>query len=154
MNKKNIFPIFILVALIGGYFIYQYWYWFVPKYDKVKVEEQLLLKRDSVKKNDLYIISKALQIYRQKNGSYPISNETEKINKSSAPTSQLYNTLVGEYLYAFPFDQEESKFYEYTSNGSYYEISAVLKNVTDPECVLEKDICVYRIRDGEIVSNK
>jgi len=110
---------------------------------------------DSERIADLDNLRAQLLIYYIANASYPSTDgEIEKILSDTVQDSMLYTALVPVYLPVLPVDPNPSFYYGYSSDGTSYELTSVLEDKDNPECVLVGDFCVRRIVDGEVVSNK
>lgn len=92
--------------------------------------------------------------------SYPIAKETEKLNKTTLEQSILFQAFNGyDYCTVWSpcpwyFELDDGDYYSYWSDGKNYELTAILKNPGDSECIMEEGNCVYKVRNGEIISKK
>lgn len=86
--------------------------------------------RDYQRKNDVAKLLSALKLYKDENGSYPISNELLKLNASE---NNIEKALVPKYLSEWPSDPMEGWYYAYKSDGKKCSISARLENSSDSE---------------------
>ena len=110
---------------------------------------------DSRRIADLNTLSFALKMYYAENKSYPVSHT---LIRTSEKGSALYKSLE-EYGYmlpdGIPVDPKEPEFfYGYKSDGQNYELTAVLEDQTNPACVMEGEFCIFRIKNGKVVSKK
>lgn len=105
-----------------------------------------LLARDAQRKTDLNAISSALTQYYTATGGYPSTND--EIIQTRAAGNVLSTTLVPTYLNSLPVDPMTDKYYYgYKSNGSSYELSAVLGNMEDPDGTLLAGKNLYIIKN-------
>ncbi len=111
------------------------------KFGDASIEKFSLSKSEGIK-HRARTIARSLDLYFHDKGSYPKTEEDLKILEEAGYQSWDIPLL-------FP-----DSFYEYTSNGQTYEISVSLVNELDPQCVMEGSLCIYRIKDGRVVSNK
>jgi len=110
---------------------------------------------DSKRIADLNALSFGLEMYYLKNNSYPVSRTLIRTNEKE---SVLYKSLE-EYGYippdGMPVDPKDPEFfYGYKSDGQNYELTAVLEDQTNPECVMEGELCIFRIKNGKVISKK
>jgi len=98
---------------------------------------------DEQRKADLLAVAAALEKYKADNGGYPIATVRERIDQA---TSVLQLKLLPEYLTKIPADSVISKYYDYSSDGSTYELSAVLDSSTDTEGVMVGNKMIYTVK--------
>lgn len=123
-----------------------------------KFGESIIARVDGIRKHDLGNTAQVLELYYNKNGSYPVSTGVQEINKQDFVASDLANHLsevtdVTFILYG-PYDSDRSVVYWYESDGSSYELFTELQNPEDNECIQERGKCIYRIRNGEVATKK
>lgn len=111
-------------------------------------------ERDNQRIGDLNTLRDKLSLYHEAVGSYPVTDGTERILVSTVEDSVLYQALVPGYLLVFPVDPGPVFYYGYSSDGISYELTSVLENQDNQECVLIGEYCVRKIKDGEVVSIK
>jgi len=111
-------------------------------------------------KNRLRTVARGLDLYFHDRGFYPRA-DGEKIyyltRENVSTRGGVLRILVEEgYISHIPQidNLSQATFYEYTSDGTTYELAVQLDNSLDPQCTMEEDLCMYRIRDGRVVSNK
>jgi hypothetical protein len=129
----------------------------VSNLTKEKREE---MKSDIKYKIDIQNLASMLRGHFEQIQSYPVAQETEKLNKTTLEQSILFQSFSG-YDYCsgwipcpWNFELDDGDYYSYWSDGKNYELTAILKNPDDPECVMEEGNCVYKVRNGEIISKK
>jgi hypothetical protein len=104
-----------------------------------------LLARDTQRKADLKSIETALASYYAKYGRYPNSSNQEIQTRTRG--NVLSRDLVPTYLASLPVDPLSDKYYYgYKSDGSSYELNAVLGNSSDSEGTMTGSINLYIIR--------
>jgi len=108
-------------------------------------------KRDKQRLLDLDSISLMLWHYKEKNGSYPISDSVAKLNEDNSVVSEIRSANVGEKI---PTDPSGKYYYGYESDGETYELSAVFENKKDTRCELEGSLCIYRLKHFKETENK
>lgn len=120
---------------------------------------------DEARKAHLQQYALLLEDFRQQRGAYPstdnaLSRLTEENVASITPCKELLEanpeTPPEFVVLVCPADPAgPQRFYGYRSDGTTYELTAVLDNAADHECVIEEPAgCIYRIRDGNVVSMK
>ncbi len=111
--------------------------------------------RDASRKAGLASIAILLEAYKKDhNNRYPESSGLDRIIGTNK-VGVLYSSLVPRYTPTLSYDPNPNSFYGYHSDGTTYQLSAVLENPRDPECVLEGSLCIYRINErGEVMSRK
>ncbi len=102
------------------------------------------ISADQTRKADLKKISAALQKYYTEKGVFPTTTGIEHLDQSS---SALGAALVPTYLSVLPQDPTGGHYYGYTSNGSVYELSAVLDDKVDPEGVVTGSVTLYVVKN-------
>ncbi len=104
-----------------------------------------LLARDSQRKTDLRAIETALRSYFEAKGKYP--NTSGKVIQTRTEGNILLKTLVPTYLSLLPVDPWTDKYYYgYKSDGSSYELTAVLGNNSDVEGTMTGGLNLFIIR--------
>jgi hypothetical protein len=89
----------------------------------------------------LKAIETALLRYKtDHSNSLPVSVAIERLDSSS---SVLVQALVPLYLSTMPKDPNTSKYYGYKSDGTTYQLSAVLDNTTDSEGTKSGSLNLY-----------
>ena len=101
---------------------------------------------DQIRKKDLAQIQSALNKYYSEKGSFPTASVIEH---TDAPSGVLKSVLVPVYLDAIPVDPDPSHYYGYVSDGTTYELSAVLDDATDPEGTKLGAITLYTLKGGK-----
>ena len=100
----------------------------------------------------------ALNSYFLEYCSYPKADPPEKLTQTGAASTNLYQEMhKNTWIYGFdPWDfiLLDGEYFGYWSSGQKYELTAVLSNFSYLECLMEGGYCVYKIRDGEVVSTK
>lgn len=87
--------------------------------------------RDAKRRGDINAISKALEIFKSINGSYPT---TKAISCES--NWDTFATALNPYMQSLPKDPQNicdwsnGKFYKYHSNGAFYQVAASLENTS------------------------
>lgn len=110
-------------------------------------------KNDARRVNDLVVISQALAAYNKDHSGYP-STEM-KLVKLSDTENIVAKELRPKYLTVLPADPGTGgAFYGYRSDGKTYELTAALENQNDPLCLVEGNLCLLKIKNGEVVSKK
>jgi len=101
---------------------------------------------------DLVIVANALQNYYKDNSKYPFTEEKmQRMNGENV----LLTELVSKYLPSLPADPNSpNAFYGYKSNGVYYELTAVLEDKNSSVCRMSGNLCIFMIKNGEVVSKK
>lgn len=117
----------------------------------VKTEKE---KNDIKRISDLHRLHSALEMYYdsiEANRSYPVSENLLRISKEE----NILSEALKEYMRELPVDPKDPEFfYGYKSDGKNYEITAVLEDQANPQCVIEGRICIFKIRNGRVVSGK
>jgi hypothetical protein len=110
---------------------------------------------DTKAKGDLKMLSLALQL-SQKDENLPISDSIVlKIDREEGVPSQLKNVIDIKPSIPTPSQGAPRSFYGYQTHGpNTFELTAALENNFDPECVIENDLCIFRMVNGEITSKK
>lgn len=123
-------------------------------------EKREEMKSDIKYKIDIQNLAGMLRGRFEQIQSYPVAKETEKLNKTTLEQSILFQAFNGyDYCSVWSpcpwyFELDDGDYYSYWSDGKNYELTAILKNPDDPECVMEEGNCVYKVRNGEIISKK
>jgi hypothetical protein len=105
-----------------------------------------LLARDVQRKVDLKAISAALTQYFTESGKYPSTGGVEIKTKTAG--NVLARDLVPTYLSNLPVDpMTDMYYYGYKSDGTSYELSALLGNDEDPEGTLTAGKNFYIIKN-------
>lgn len=124
-------------------------------YDKSQVKNEIKIPEnivdevvtpktpDEQRKADLLTIAAALEKYKTAKGSYPISNGRERTDQL---TSVLQLNLIPTYITKIPADSVVTKYYDYSSDGVTYELSAVLDSTTDTGGVMVGNKMIYTIK--------
>lgn len=101
---------------------------------------------DAKRKEDLANLKTALKKYYTATQSYPVAATMEKTTDPAA-----LKVLVPDYLAALPLDPLSSTYYYgYKSDGTTFELTAVLEDKTDPSGITAGDIFLYRITDTTV----
>ena len=120
---------------------------------------------DSAQKGSLGFLKTVLNAYFSKKSQYPTTEnklvlfdaenlEQTIIFKELSPVLETLTPLF-PYLDWKILTPRFNARHGYRSDGkTYYELTAVLDDTSDPECVVEGNFCIYRIRNGEVVSKK
>jgi len=95
--------------------------------------------RDAQRKSDLSQIQKALEMYYNDNGKYPLTTELQTLlNSGSSWTGASGQTI---YMKTVP-KGPRGESYCYESDGTYYKIYAKLENIRDPKIITpDSSIC-------------
>jgi hypothetical protein len=105
-----------------------------------------LLARDTQRKADLRSIQSALAEYYSKFGYYP--STSDKLIETRTRNNILTKALIPDFLSALPVDPWTDKYYYgYKSNGTAYELSAVLGNNEDAEGTKIGEINLFIIKN-------
>lgn len=105
-----------------------------------------VLSDDATRKKDLATLQLALKKYYADAGSYPASPTAVK---TSDATSVLAQALVPSYLPSLPDDPgAPTRYYNYTSSGTSFSLSAALDDKTDPSGVLSGNFNIYTLTDN------
>ena len=136
--------------------------------DKKTPEEERRI-RDSGKKSELFMFGPGLlSQYKDGAGVYPSTGgKLLKMRQNDPETRAFCNKLeLGEFeekagflpstgiCPSTSFFSGPNDFFGYKSNGTFYELTAVLEDSNDPECIIEGGICIFRIRNDKVVSKK
>jgi general secretion pathway protein G len=100
--------------------------------------------RDASRKNDLVQVGKALEIYYNDHGSYPVGTGGEIIgcNGTACTWGETFIDEKGTvYMVELPADPKGNYEYYYESDGSYFQLYARLEN--------DRDIDLYKNPSGE-----
>lgn len=101
-----------------------------------------LKARDSTRKSDLSQIGKALETYYNDKGQYPTDN-AGLINGCSGGTCSWGDSFTDEkgtnYMIKIPSDPKTSGSYYYSSDGTSYQIYAMLENNKDKDIPVDAD---------------
>jgi len=95
-----------------------------------------LKARDSRRKSDLEQVTRALEMYYNDNGAYPLSNSGGEIvgcgspNRVACPWGTPFSTTV-TYMVKLPKDPNASLSYYYEKSGNGYRLYAHLENIQD-----------------------
>jgi len=88
--------------------------------------------RDAQRKSDLSQIQKALEMYYNDNGRYPLTAELQALlNSGSSWTAASGQTI---YMKTVP-KGPRGESYCYESDGTYYKLYAKLENTKDPKII-------------------
>ena len=112
------------------------------KFGDAPIEKFSLSKSERVKSR-ARTIARGLDLYFHDKGSYLKTAESLEILEEEG-----YG-FVPNIPLLYP-----DSFYKYTSDGQTYEIAVSLEYKLDPQCIMEQELCIYRIKDGRVVSNK
>ena len=165
---KILIGILVIIGIsVGGYFVWENYLRQeeMPVNTQKNVESEVESEeekneiltqddRDNQRTVDILTISKALENYASDHDDkYPETNGLEKIsNKENPSFIALKNSGYLKELYADPLP--DKYYYGYNSNGSVYELTAVLEDRNDERCVTEGNLCIYRFKKGEIKEEK
>ena len=119
-----------------------------PKVGEISVpsgasDPNITLTPDQTRKADLAEIASSLAQYLAAKGSYPISTSVIRLDE---PDSVLAQALVPVYIKSIPKDANSARYYGYVSDGSTYQLSAVLDSATDPDVKLVGAINLYELK--------
>ncbi len=123
-------------------------------------EKREEMKSDIKYKIDIQNLADMLRRHFEQIQSYPVAKETEMLNKTTLEQSILFQAFNGyDYCSVWApcpwyFELDDGDYYSYWSDGKNYELTAILKNPDDSECIMEGGNCVYEVRNGEIISKK
>ncbi len=100
-------------------------------------------QNDSKRKTDLDTISALMQSYKNRNGEYPISLSTIKLNEDNEVVDKIKSISS-----TIPTDPKPGNYYGYTSSDAKsFELTAQLENLNDLDCSPEiKSICIYKLK--------
>ncbi len=105
-------------------------------------------KRDRRRLSDLDLISSMLLQYRLKNGNYPVSLLTVKLNEDNEVVREIKSANYGRDIPVDPKDPEY--YYGYKSTGDWFELTARLENVDNPNCdpgiKKKRNICIFFLK--------
>ena len=116
-------------------------------------EKRAILQRDLKKKVDLYALVDGLSWYNQVQKGYPVTPNEEQITRNTIKSSQFYRAFQEANIH-WDHQLREGVSYGYYSDGTSYELSVTLENRDDVECTVEETSCIFRIRNGEVVSKR
>jgi hypothetical protein len=104
------------------------------------------LTGDDKRKSDLLSIKSALNEYKSKVGSYPVSTSLDKLNSAGSIAAAA---LVPNYIDSLPTDPKDSLgwYYAYKSDGNTFSLSARLTDSTDPSATKSGDIYLYYLKN-------
>lgn len=119
-----------------------------PKVGEISVpvgvsDPNVILTPDQTRKADLAEIADALVQYLSAKGSYPIATSSVRLD---APDSVLAQALVPVYIKSIPKDANSARYYGYISDGSTYQLSAVLDSATDPDVRIVGTVNLYELK--------
>ncbi len=100
---------------------------------------------DAERKADLTSISKALEKYFTAVGSYPVSAAITHLDQTD---SVVYKALVPVYLDKMPTDPNTAHYYGYVSDGTTYQLSAVLSNQNDPQGTKSGPVTLFVVKNA------
>lgn len=110
---------------------------------------------DAERKADLQLYKAALDWLYEQNNQYPTTDNLLRRTEDAVCPLVVSDQYQTRYLTICPKPLDaDDKWYGYRSDGKDYELTAVLENPADSTCVLEGNVCIYRIRDGQVVSGK
>jgi len=90
--------------------------------------------RDAQRKSDLSQIQKALEMYYNDNGRYPLTADLQTLLNNGGSWSAAGGETI--YMKTVPKGPRgESYCYESNTNGTYYRIYARLENMKDPKII-------------------
>ncbi len=107
------------------------------------VDVSAALTPDQMRKSDLSVIAASLAKYFKDKGVYPLAASivhTDQVN------SAINTALVPVYLDKMPSDPSGSHYYGYVSDGSTYQLSAVLDNAADPDGTVSGPLTLYLLK--------
>lgn len=118
--------------------------------DKDVINNNIIENNDQERKDDLFKIELALEKYYDENNSYPVSENSIRLDDKN---SEIYKVLIKYALDDDLQDPNDDYYYEYISDGSYFELSVRLGNSDDENCeMMDENICIYKKRTyGKIV---
>src|SRR3972149_1972584 len=103
---------------------------------------------DETRKKDLISLKNALKKYFSEKGEYP---KSEAMLKTSDKTSVLYQALVPTYLESLADDpQAPQYYYGYKSDGTTFELTAVLEDKSDPAGNLQGSLNIYKVTNSSV----
>ena len=116
----------------------------------------VILTQEAGQKMALMPIKAALEIYHEKNNFYPSTQNQLLLWDQQSIESTVLAGLAWRDFSSFNswIAAPSGKRYGYRSNGETYELTAVFDDKANPGCIIEDNFCIYRIRNGEVVSNK
>lgn len=106
-------------------------------------DPNVVLTPDQTRKSELAEIASALAQYLSAKGSYPIATSSARLD---APDSVLAQALVPIYIKSMPSDANSARYYGYISDGSTYQLSAVLDSATDPDVRIVGTVNLYELK--------
>lgn len=110
--------------------------------------------RDSRRKVDLQNVSRALEVYYNDKGKYPISTGNIGIIGQAwgDPFVDPYNPTETLYMNVLPTDPSEFAYYYESADGSFYQLYAYLENENDQSLIKDDDgvVMVYAGTDCTI----
>ena len=160
--KKKILSVFILIIVLVVFLIFVLYNNNIlfPKsinygssdslQDKDIINNNIIENNDQERKDDLFKIELALEKYYNENNLYPVGENGVRLDDKN---SKIYEAII-EYVQGDDLqDPDDDYYYEYISDGSYFELSARLGNLDDEDCeMMDENICIYKKRTyGKIV---
>ncbi|MDF1498354.1 MAG: hypothetical protein P1P85_03305 [Patescibacteria group bacterium] len=102
---------------------------------------------DSKRKSNLVDIKLALQLYASdNNGKYPVSIDAIKLNDENSSVVKEFIKYTSIENMKDPKDPDF--YYTYKSlDGSGFELSARLENISDKDCEMTDSICIYKVNN-------
>lgn len=112
--------------------------------------------QDAMRKSSLsYIYSRLISYFDDHNDKYPISGD--KMVKLNDKNSAVYKELVPEYLSDdFMKDPKDpDSYFGYRSlDGKDFELTAVLENSADKDCIKTNNLCIYKFTSNGAASGQ
>ena len=153
--KKKILGMFVLIVILAMFLIFVLYKNNVLFSESVDYElagnmqnedvinNNIIKNNDQERKDDLFEIELALEKYYDENNSYPVSENSIRLDDEN---SQIYKVLI-KYALDDNFQDPNDYYYEYRSDGSYFELSARLDDSDDENCeMMNENICIYKKR--------
>lgn len=112
--------------------------------------------RDAMRKSNLsYIYSRLISYYDDHGDAYPVSGDRMiKLNdKETAAYKELVPGYVNEDFMKDPNDPDS--YFGYKSpDGKDFELTAVLENSEDKDCIKTGSLCIYKYNSEGVVSGR
>lgn len=122
----------------------------------INVRTSLVKSRDATRKSDLNSIQKALELYQNDHGAYPVSNNGNIQNNVDTRINwgEAFVDGTGSvYMNELPADPRINQSYCYTASDppTSYQLYANLENINDRNCLTSA--CASTITCGSILYN-
>lgn len=127
--KKNntafsFIEILVVVTIIG----------IIASVGMVTYTEFIKQSRDAKRKGDIENIRGAIEMYKSKNNTYPLTVELDLANQGSICDPSPGDCDSGTYLQKLPKDPKSDYIYYYTSDGTTYVLGTYLEQGGTSDC--------------------